>query len=287
MQIRICSLDRRWLVGILVILFWLAPVISVADQPIPTAPQPCAECHTEEAATWQGSPHAAILPDSDGLSSATCENCHGEYIEGHPDTGTMTLMADSSVCRQCHTDTAREWQDSLHAQEGVQCIGCHLSHSQTLRLTDQTLCTACHQNPHLTDATYQSGDAGCLDCHSITSGHQAITQAGSVYCLPQPDHNIQPATSLNCLTCHPQQTIHQATSPLQGMQVAARPPAIEAADNSQPDQLRQLQEAEQKIGALQQLTVFSLGAGLGLGALLGIIFMLAFGCVTQGSASHD
>jgi formate-dependent nitrite reductase cytochrome c552 subunit len=75
----------------------------------------------------------------------TFEDCHGPYVEDHPKTGTMQLTVDSAICETCHTTTFDQWAGSLHAQSGVQCIGCHLSHSQTFRLTDEALCGTC---PH-------------------------------------------------------------------------------------------------------------------------------------------
>ena len=114
----------------------------------------CLTCHTTsfDAAT--------PMPDAAGV---TCEACHGPLVTGHPESGEMPLDVDSSVCSDCHVDTHAEWQTTAHGEAGVQCIGCHKSHTQNLRLDDQKLCESCHSD------------------RLLDSGHSAHAQAHRLY----------------------------------------------------------------------------------------------------------
>ena len=100
-------------------------------------------CHSGEKGTWQVAPHGEL--DEKGEPVATCATCHGEYVEGHPDEGMIPLATDSSACIDCHEQTASEWEGTIHAESGMQCISCHLSHTQDLRVTSDHLCRTCHR----------------------------------------------------------------------------------------------------------------------------------------------
>ena len=88
-------------------------------------------CHSLEKESWQMSPHGQV--SADGQPVATSATCHGEYVEGHPEKGMIPLATDSSACTDCHEQTAAEWKGTVHAEAGIQCISCHLSHTQDLR----------------------------------------------------------------------------------------------------------------------------------------------------------
>ena len=102
---------------LVLLLSLLLPTALWAAPPIPAGAEKCAKCHTQETDAWQNSPHAKA-----GMPGATCEGCHGPYVEGHPEAGTMQLTVDSSICQDCHNSTYAQWQNSTHAQAGVQCI---------------------------------------------------------------------------------------------------------------------------------------------------------------------
>ena len=157
----------------LVAVLALFSTVAFADAPIPLQEDPgqCALCHQAEVQDWQTSPHAGAMTSMDPAAltqcqenqgtdctclschtssfdptaqtvpheGVTCEACHGKFVEGHPENGEMKLSVDSSVCSECHTETHNSWENTAHAQAGVQCIGCHRSHTQNLRLDDEAL----------------------------------------------------------------------------------------------------------------------------------------------------
>ena len=86
------------LMGCLVLLLGLIlPVAVLAESPVSTGAETCAECHEQETVAWQDSSHARVSNNEEGTIGATCEDCHGAYIEGHPGEGVMRLTVDSSV----------------------------------------------------------------------------------------------------------------------------------------------------------------------------------------------
>ncbi|HEX9926148.1 MAG TPA: multiheme c-type cytochrome [Anaerolineae bacterium] len=156
------------------------PSLTLADPPQPAGVDKCAKCHEDETEAWQNSVHAKSVTVDDGLPGATCEVCHGQYTSDHPKNDPMTLTVDSSICADCHASTFAQWEDSRHAQAGVQCIGCHMSHSQALRLTDEALCAACHHDQTRDDfhAAHTIAEATCTDCHLSTATRSAGPRLG-------------------------------------------------------------------------------------------------------------
>ena len=257
--------------GLLLLLGSAAPVLAQTDQP---ADRPCAACHLQEDQAWIVSPHAlARDPESGNAPGAACQDCHGDYVRGHPEDGLMALTVDSSSCHTCHTDTFTRWEDTVHAQAGVQCISCHQSHSQTLRLTDDELCVSCHRESlddslHL--AHWQS-DVTCTSCHMMV-GYDAVALAavGANPLPTTPRHDFVTVMSANCLNCH-REDANKAVSPKDNV-------GLKASLASQADQIytlnSELAGARRSNRTLGTLSVVTLGAGLGAGAILGIIFLL-------------
>lgn len=266
--------------GCLILLISLTfSVVLLADEP--NGADACAECHTEETEAWHNSTHA-LTQDGTDHPGATCQNCHGEYIEGHPETGVMQLDIDSSVCRDCHADTFQSWDNSAHAQADVQCISCHLSHSQHLRLNDEMLCSSCHRDRGLNHDSHAANNVSCIDCHiGAASGHQIATSDGVVECEnpSKAAHDFTEVSAKNCLSCHNKQDIHQEDfSPdatlISNLSATSTPDCA-------PKLAEKLKMAEESNKSLQGMTVMGLGSGLGIGGLLGIIFMLVVGSLFQ------
>lgn len=306
----------KWLLlfGCLVAFFVLLPSIALADPPNPaeTDPNKCAVCHQAEAEDWQNSPHAqAMTPLSHGDAMAceegqeetctcltchttnfdtaaktfsqagvTCEACHGPYVEGHPENGQMKLDVDSSICSDCHQETHKDWLSTPHAAAGVQCIGCHKSHSQNLRLDDEQLCTSCHRD-RLTDpghAQHIRAGLNCIDCHATptaTTVDSGARMGGSA----APSHQFAVATEV-CANCHGAGFHDTASMAVTDQNAdAARAAMVEAASQQQPAEEIVAAEADRRW--LQGATIFSFGMGMGFGALAGIIFVLIVGLIVQ------
>ena len=321
-----CSaMGRPLLVGLLVLMLGLLlPAAVLAGPPDPgyQGPEKCAECHSPEAEAWQDSPHAQAMADIDesehmacgegieteecsclgchttdfdpiertyAYEGVSCEACHGVYVEGHPKDGVMHLDIDSSVCSDCHVETHEQWQDSLHGQAGVQCIGCHLSHSQDFRLTDEALCGACHRDrlEDFAHTAHENSEVGCTDCHlSSATAHETSALASADQSIGRPvapSHSFTVVSSQACVSCHGQ-TIHEVV-PRDDLTQAANVRLLAMADRA-PELATQLEAAEQTNKSLRVMTLVSLGLGVGVGGMMGIIFMLVIGYVVQGRAKQ-
>jgi hypothetical protein len=271
------------LVGlVLPALVWAEPPRSGPGDTGPES-QKCAECHPKEMETWSNSPHAQVKTAS-GAVGVTCEDCHGTYVEGHPQKGMMQLSTDSSVCKTCHAKTYEKWTISAHGRLNVQCIGCHVAHSQGLRLTDNALCTACHQAPPTDLAHTAHSQAGvvCVSCHVSSAPAQAAAAA-----MPVADtasgHDFMATSSLPCVNCHDKtptspaiDTMGDHTGDLASAAVADQPsgPATAVETQEQPTQI------------LQIMPFITLGLGMGIGGILGIVFMLTIGYINHGRAKR-
>jgi hypothetical protein len=294
----------------MVTLLLLVTTAAFADAPTPLQEDPgtCALCHQEEVQDWQASPHANAMSAMDPAAlaecqenqgagctclschtssfdptaqtvpheSVACEACHGQFVEGHPENGEMKLAVDSSVCSDCHTETHTSWEDTAHAQAGVQCIGCHRSHTQNLRLDDEVLCTSCHRDRLLDSGhvAHITTGVNCIDCHTSPA-----TMTGTDGQLVS-SHTFAVATD-SCASCHGQ-TFHedQAVAGQAAVLGAAVEPALTqaAAAGEKPAQVVAAQ-ADRRW--LQGATALSFGLGIGFGAMVGIIFMLVIGLIIQ------
>ena len=307
MQPIITSNATRWAIALVAIgLFLLAAPAVDADQPAPVDPNTCALCHQEEVRDWQNSPHASALdalqghedltcqdasdPNCDcltchttGFDSAapmptagvTCEACHGPLVTGHPESGDMLLDVDSSVCSDCHVDTHAEWQTTAHGEAGVQCIGCHRSHTQDLRLDDQVLCESCHTE-RLQDSghvMHSEAAVACVDCHTSPAA-TAISLDGA---MPSPSHEFSVATAA-CQSCH--SDTFRAESAVAGG--ADRDTSFVSTDQSAAKTAAATSVAETSNRQwLQGATVLSFGLGIGVGGMAGILFVLIAGFLLQ------
>jgi len=200
------------------------------------------------------------------------------------------LDVDSSICSDCHAETHEQWQDSLHAQAGVQCIGCHMSHSQDFRLTDEALCGACHRDrlEDFAHTAHESAEAGCTDCHlSSSTAHEAAALASADQTIGQratpPSHSFTVVSSQACVGCHGE-TIHEVI-PSDDLTQVANVRLLAMADRA-PELAAQLEAVERANKSLRVMTLISLGLGMGIGGMLGVVFMLVIGYIMQGRAKR-
>lgn len=272
-------------------------------------PGACGDCHQEEMAAWQASPHGRAW-QSEGFHRAweikgnakyclachttgydpttgsflaegvTCEVCHGPLVEGHPETAVMKLPADSEACESCHRSTYEEWQASKHGQQGVQCFYCHLPHTQELRVRPgERLCGACHGQhmEQLSNATHGIRGLECTTCHML--GRQAVL--GGVEGSGVPAHDLSVGVR-TCAECHRSDvhtgreivTLRARLNQLQN--VAFRVP-----EEGGPSLVEQVDTLEKEVETTRTATVISLGAGLGIGGFLGLIVALALSSALQ------
>ena len=257
------------------VLLWPTP--AHAETLPPDTDKPCADCHETENEAWAISPHATTIDPLTGHSGAACNDCHGDYIEDHPRTGAMTLKIDSTVCADCHEETFTQWQDTTHAEADVECTSCHLSHSQTLRLTDEALCVSCHKEP-VEDQFHTAhwvSEVACTGCHLTTPPHDALasTDPTSVVAMSNgvPSHDFVTVAAQECLDCHRNDIETVASLPDE----AATAQALLLVNAKRATTLATtLQATESQLRALGIMTPVALGIGLGMGGFFGIVFML-------------
>jgi hypothetical protein len=257
---------------LLVGLFLLAVAPVQAQSSEPDDLKPCGSCHSPEADAWLLSSHANV-DEENGMAGATCEACHGAYVRGHPDNGVVALRVDSSMCHDCHAGVFSQWQESTHAQANVQCISCHSSHSQELRLTDQEMCRACHKES-LVDSFHTAHwyiEASCTKCHLAPSSRaDALVMAGNGGLLATASHDFTTVSSEKCLDCHRSDIGN----------TGGRNDAYHLALADLRSQSQRVAELDTRLAAarrtsysLQVMTPMALGFGIGIGGILGIIFM--------------
>lgn len=279
---RISTQRQRWGLFSIGLLFSIAALLllssgssAYAGEENPTGAAPCASCHSDETDAWLTSAHAVEMGDTTGTTGAACAACHGEYSKGHPEDGAMELLTvDSAICQDCHETTYDQWEHSIHASRNVQCIGCHQVHSQDLRLTDDQLCSACHTES-LTDSFHSAHwyvDAACTDCHmSPTTIPGELVMVGNQASITAPVHDFTTVSSAKCLDCH-RESVTNPAERLDVQQLALTQLHDEQQRANELD--ARLASARQTTKSLQVLTPLNLGFGIGIGGILGIIFML-------------
>ena len=302
-----------WIVGLTLFCALIFPSRVQAAPPRQgyEGPEKCAECHYAEAQQWYDSGHAQALLDAESslqLACAgegsfmdctclechttafdpeegtyahrgvTCEACHGIYVEDHPIDGPMVLTSDSKLCQSCHVDTHEQWASSPHGDAEVGCTSCHHVHSQDLRLNDQDLCDSCHRDHHQgpVHSAHIGRGADCVDCHlshdyelqpleGVESRVMAVVDRPNVA-----SHTFSVSSTKACVSCHTegaslQQVVYSSAVTERASQLAL-----------------ELDQVQDENRSLQTMSVVTLGAGLGIGVLLGAVFVLAVGFVCQG-----
>ena len=260
---------------LLLALCWPAAVL--AAPPVASGADQCLDCHETETATWMDSPHANAA--AAGEIAATCEGCHGSYVEDHPQAGIMKLTLDSSVCVDCHSGTVDQWENTVHAEAGVDCVGCHLSHSQEFRMTDENRCGSCHREVEetLTHSAHGLAEVDCTDCHVNPMPAPANENLSFISDSPRPaalapDHDFTHVANANCLSCHTEDA-HSGLPPVEGERVALARLVSQA--ESAPVLAAKLEASEQANQSLMIIAPLSLGFGVSLGiALVGVLVMV-------------
>lgn len=185
----------------------------------------------------------------------------------------MQLSIGSEACADCHEATYTQWEDSRHAQAGVACISCHLSHSQDFRLTDEALCNACH-NDQVDDFfhTIHATEAACTECHLPSTAIQPA-RAGNVamaHPILMPSHDFTAVSLDQCMSCH-RESVYEATNISVGFKTKEE--LIALADQV-PVLSSKLESAQESNRSLRTMLPVTLGLGIGIGGIIGIAFIL-------------
>lgn len=280
------------LMSMAVLMMLVLPKAVLADSP--AGAEKCVECHEDETAAWQNSPHAWANILKGGEVGAACEDCHAAYVKDHEESASyMQLDIDSSICADCHANTFENIEASTHADAGVQCIGCHMSHSQEFRLTDDALCGSCHRDEleSFSHTTHNYADINCTDCHHpevARPNDEALSfiSTGPQGNIPAPTHDFSAASTHNCASCHDIMTVHQEQPRRINVKYATNA-QIQQQDEQISMLAVELKNLKQANKSLTTMVLVSLGLGMGIGGMLGVIFMLVIGYITQKKVTDE
>ncbi len=123
--------------------------------PVDRSPELCARCHSDtrfDWQDWQGSTHFQR-----GMSCITCHDPHSASLKVvEPRDGTAKYSDASQLCVTCHQDVSMDFPYSVHQKQGVTCINCHVTHTETAG-------TDVHALP---DHSFKANLASCNACHA-------------------------------------------------------------------------------------------------------------------------
>jgi cytochrome b subunit of formate dehydrogenase len=199
------------------------------DDDLPAKPVDCAACHHRRSATYGASVHGVAVK-AGKREAATCRACHGNHdILPSTDPASPLHFARLAVtCGQCHPETARAVQESLHGQlaakggrEAPTCTDCHSEHgiqrlkaASSLRLAAQ-ICGQCHASERINTKfrlpanrvrTYfesyhglaaQAGSTRAANCASCHGAHRILPSADPRSSIHR-GHLVE-----TCGKCHP------------------------------------------------------------------------------------
>jgi hypothetical protein len=203
LDLREDSMNTKWIKRFLMGLgcaLVLASATAVITQAQTEEPQirggDCQDCHEPITALWEGSTHSQASAESVFLSAwreagspteclachttgfdfdsgtyetegVSCQVCHPSAPDEHPQK-IMFTDTSSKLCGRCHVDTFNQLTDSVHGQEGMDCIRCHNPHDNGLRAGGvENTCYACHREETHFYSFTGHGMEGllCTDCH--------------------------------------------------------------------------------------------------------------------------
>ncbi|MBS1254188.1 MAG: Perchlorate reductase subunit gamma [Anaerolineales bacterium] len=273
-------------------------------------PSTCAKCHTEQYEAWQTSTHSSAFSaptfqktweranrigdcltchvtgysaDTGTAEAAgvTCQACHTTMGEAHPLTA-MAVPVSSETCGKCHEKTLEEWVQSDHGKHSAECIACHQSHSQTIRIEpEQALCDSCHEHQMESLPFKEEARASmtCNTCHMPEK--RADTVASGIGGLDAISHTFN-VGSETCARCHEDAT-HGPGHDVYSKQVKRESPqfyvdregeAIRAAR----ERVRVLESEnaslERQVEKHQSLALFGSAFGFGTGSFAGLVSTL-------------
>lgn len=224
--------------------------------------QLCAKCHadplrmrqynlrTDQFELYSGSVHGKKIAEHDA-ESATCVDCHGKH-EIRKIDDPLALVNRANVvktCGKCHSDQKimekrkipfnqyELYKGSVHGKAyferhdlGVPtCVNCHSNHNipKPQQMVTRFVCAECHveqadaykKSRHWA-AAQESGKPLCIHCH----GNHGILRPTS--------EKFSAAGDLNCLSCHPKNSLQMETAALLGAAITTAKAELEKAEGA-------------------------------------------------------
>jgi len=204
----------------------------------------CIACHSEAAASFNGSLHGKKMPIVQKMGAdKTCESCHGAGSlhvaaggdKTNPGFATIKNPAKTDskeaakTCFTCHKQKELIlWPNSSHAQSGMSCAKCHSVHQgqgpKNLRKTANETCFQCHakQKADLKLASrhpLEDNKMLCVSCHNPHGGPNGNLKEESIEetcfkCHSEkagPFAHEHPPVAEGCAVCHkPHGSVNEA-----------------------------------------------------------------------------
>ncbi|NDJ53685.1 MAG: hypothetical protein GYB68_11455 [Chloroflexi bacterium] len=220
----------------------------------------CGACHPQSVEAFTGSLHAAAFEA--GEFDLTCEGCHGEIPEGHPEEAVDAGLAQES-CQGCHAQTQAEFTASPHEETGLDCMSCHYAHNNGLRLEDATAqCLNCHgqQLEGVLHTTHVETGQSCRTCHGWIPPDQLELMTTE---KPYTGHDFVVGLD-SCVDCHAEEGQAAETT------VEELPEETVLAGQAAITRVEQLENAIERVAEQQEnQTRLSVVGGAVAGLLLG------------------
>lgn len=140
----------------------------------------CATCHTDQAAQWKTSVHAALVKAGNPIAPV-CTSCHNPHAVIHGEAQAM----DTVPCKMCHGDIYTAYAGSVHGMlraagiaQAPLCYNCHTAHSIKVPTAGpglKAVCFSCHKDAEAKHAAWLPNTqlhfqiVSCPACHSPTA----------------------------------------------------------------------------------------------------------------------
>jgi predicted CXXCH cytochrome family protein len=139
------------------------------SMPVNQSPELCIGCHSNSnfgVQDWKASKHQQL-----GIDCATCHDPHSTSLKTATDPAANHVNDASALCTNCHTDHSTNFAFSIHSQQGVSCVDCHVNPAKKADGTTGTT----------TNHTFQADLASCNSCHAdqMHSSTDAKSPAGT------------------------------------------------------------------------------------------------------------
>lgn len=156
----------------------------------------CGNCHTDARfglEDWEGSTHYAA-----GMDCTTCHDPHNASLKITVNLKDQSFKDASSLCISCHESASMDFPYSVHSQEGVNCIDCHLEHLESSpndihRVADHSFkasiqtCNSCHaEQMHAKGEAAEGGSAPAVTVVEPTSTVEPTPAAELSSITPEP-----------------------------------------------------------------------------------------------------
>lgn len=193
-------------------------------------PETCCKCHSsveiasrhpsldpKVCSDYEAGIHGLILSKSGVVSSAACNDCHGNHdIRSPKDPSSRVNRANiDGTCGTCHVGIVETYRKSIHgklyasgSKDAPTCISCHESHridramAKEFTVTVTKRCSQCHPDA---DATFKNTYHGQVTGLDYAAAAQCPDCHGAHNILPKED----PASMVNpdnlvttCGKCH-------------------------------------------------------------------------------------